>query len=148
MERTPKPYYPGFRDMNLFLAFGLTLLFFALIWLVVLAARLIGLRRRIEGFDSAIAEAQMRLEQLRNRVVAEAAFATAPVQTGEPEALVRLLQASGRDEYVKQADLLSDLGKALRHVEEQRERAALEYERLIRNPVAARMAVWLAKPRS
>lgn len=147
VDSTPKPYYPGFRDMNLFLAFGLTLLFFIIIWLVVLVARLIGLRRRIEGFDSAIAEAQMQLEQLRARVVAEATFATVPVPAGDPEALVRLLHASGRDDDVKQAEQLSEVGQALRHVEEQRERAALEYERLIGNPVAARLAVWLLKPR-
>lgn len=146
MDRTPKPYYPGFRDMNLALAFGLTFLFFVVIWLVVLTARVVGLRRRIEGFDRALAAANVRLDELNGKVISEAAFANAPIQAGDPEALERLLRASAQEEYVKQADVLSELGRAVRRIESQRNQALLEYEQMLSHPVAARLAAWLAKP--
>jgi hypothetical protein len=137
VDRTPKPYYPGFRDMNLVLAFGLTFLFFVVIWLVVLAARVVGIRRRIDGLDAAIAEAQGQLDALTQQLVSEAAFATAPVQSRDLPALLNLLQRSDDPRLVQQAVVLADLDRALDRVRTNRMLAQAEHEQLVSHPVAA-----------
>lgn len=131
--------------MSLVLAFGLTALFFVVIWLLAIATRVIGIRRRIEGLDRAIIEAQTRVEHLSDQIVGEAAFATAPIQSRDLAALISLLRRSGDPQKVEQASILADLDRALAHVRSERERAELEQTRLIAHPIAAFIGRHLAK---
>lgn len=146
MDRTPKPYYPGFRDMNLWVAFGLTALFFVVIWLVVLTARVIGIRRRIDGLDAAIAEAEKQLDALTQQLVSEAAFATAPVQSRDLASIVSLLQRSDDPRLAQQAEVLADLDRALDRVRTNRMLAEAEHEQLVSHPIAAFLERVLVKP--
>lgn len=146
MDRTPKPYYPGFRDMNLWVAFGLTALFFVVIWLVVLTARVIGIRRRIDGLDAAIAEAEKQLDALTQQLVSEAAFATAPVQSRDLASIVSLLQRSDDPRLAQQAEVLADLDRALDRVRTNRMLALSEHEQLVSHPIAAFLERLLVKP--
>lgn len=131
MENAPKPYYPGFRDMNLAGAFALTALFFLVIWFAVISSRLLGLRRRREDLSEAIANGETGLRTAIDSALAEAAFMTPKLQNHEIGPIIEALSASGDTLQMTRAAQLRELDDAIGKLRRQLESANMEYARLV-----------------
>jgi len=131
METAPKPYYPGFRDMNLAGAFALTALFFLVIWFAVISSRLLGLRKRREDLAEAITNGEAGLRSAIENALAEAAFLTPKLQSHEVGAFIDVLSASGETTQMTRATQLRELDDAIGKLRRQLESANAEYARLV-----------------
>ncbi|MCC7435645.1 MAG: hypothetical protein IT363_13240 [Methanoregulaceae archaeon] len=131
MENAPKPYYPGFRDMNLAGAFALTALFFLVIWFAVISSRLLGLRKRRKDLAEAIDNGESGLRTAMDSALAEAAFITPKLQNHEVGPVIEVLSASGDTTQMTRAAQLRELDDAIGKLRRQLESANTEYARLV-----------------
>lgn len=141
MENAPKPYYPGFRDMNLAGAFALTFVFFVLIWFVVVSARLLGLRRRLDDLAQAIDAGEAGLKTAVQGALSDAAFVTPKLQDQDLAAIIAALASSGDAGQTARAAQLNELGSTISKLKRQRELADAEYSRLS----ASGLSSWVAR---
>jgi len=130
-QEAPKPYYPGFRDMNLLGAFGLTLLFFVVIWFVVVSSRLLGLRKRIQELQSTLATAEDVLRAAIDKSVAGAAFITPALRNGDLPTLIAALAKADDAETKQAAVFLAEANRAKEELADQLIRSMREYHGLL-----------------
>ena len=140
MQTETKPYYPGFRDMNLFGAFALTLVFFLVIWLVVVSSRLLGLRRRIIDLGATLESADEVLRAATAKALEGAAFITPSLREGALEPLLAALATADDEESRKSAAFLAEALASRHQLEKQRIHALQEFNRLLANQPTAFVA--------
>lgn len=117
--------------MNLLGAFGLTLLFFFVIWLVVVSTRLLGLRKRILELQETLAAAEEVLRAAIEKSVSGAAFITPALRNGDLPTLIAALAQADEPETKQAAVFLAEANRAKDDLAEQRSRSMREYHNLL-----------------
>lgn len=117
--------------MNLLGAFGLTMLFFLVIWFVVVSTRLLGLQKRILELQDTLATAEEVLRAAIDKSVSGAAFITPALRNGDLPTLIAAL-AKADDAETKQASVfLAEASRAKDDLSEQLTRSLREYHALL-----------------